>query len=74
MCVAVVPGSMFGCCNQTRFQLVLAQYIEPWSVRLDNDTVQDIFNALDWRYTPWPYLYDNELNREALVSVRHWLG
>ncbi len=38
----------------------LGDYVEP---RFGNKTVKDLVSALDYNYSPWPYLDDHDDNR-----------
>ena len=40
-----------------------------WTPQLDEKMNEDVYQALDWYYTPWPYLNDTEMNRQAFNKV-----
>ena len=72
MSFAAVPEAVLGCCNRTYFQRVLRDRImRVWAPRFDNETFEDAFQAVDWNYSEWPHIYDNENNRQSFVRVRH---
>ena len=70
--ILVGPEMWFDGPNRTEFQDILRRVTETYASRVnDDDRVEDIYQALDFYYTPWPYLHDKEKNRHALGEVNN---
>ena len=41
-----------------------------WEASLTEQQAQDAYYAVNFQYTPWPYLEDEDLNRDAFTDVR----
>ena len=62
---------MDGALNRTAFNTLL--YTRLLAIFYDSLTEQqaeDAYWAVNFMYTPWPYLEDEELNRKAFVDVK----
>ena len=40
-----------------------------WSPQFDAQTTEDAFEAMNFFYSPWPFVNDTDLNREAFNVV-----
>ena len=68
-----IPESLEGGFNRSEFEFYLwDRYIAIWEDSLTEQQALDAFYAVNFMYTPWPYLEDEELNRLAFNDVsRH---
>ena len=63
---------MEGGFNRSEFnRLLYERYVTIWEEQLTEQQAQDAFWAVNFQYTPWPYIEDEELNRDAFVDVRY---
>ena len=68
-----MPESMNGGFNRSEFnQLLYERYVKIWEASMTPQQAQDAFYATNFMYTPWPYLEDENLNRDAFVQVRNY--
>ena len=55
----MIPASLLGGFNRTEFLFFLERNLfSIWAPLFDNETAEEIFNAVDWNYAPWPYIED----------------
>lgn len=61
---------MEGGFTREEFQYHLREdLIGMWAPQLTEKQTEDLFQALDWYYAPWPYVNDTEKNRQAFNMV-----
>ena len=41
-----------------------------WTPQFSDKMNEDAFQATNWFYSPWPYINDTDLNRDAFNIVR----
>lgn len=59
----MIPESLKGGFNRTEFEYHLHNDLLNMFSPLFPDKEQDVFEALNWYYSPWPYLDDEDKNR-----------
>ena len=65
-----IPESMEGGFTHEEFEYHLREdLLGFWSPQLDAKTTEDAFQALSFFYSPWPYIENEILNREAFNVV-----
>lgn len=64
----VVPGSDLGF-NRTEFLRSLRDYLIGIYAPTWPDHEDDMFEAFNFYYTPWPHIEDRDLNREKFNQV-----
>ena len=65
-----IPEALDGGFNRSEFQFLLwDRYVAIWEDQLTEQEALDAYWAIDFMYTPWPYLEDEELNRDAFTDV-----
>ena len=65
-----IPESMDGGFTHEEFEYHLREdLLGFWSPQLDAKTTEDAFQALSFFYSPWPYIENEILNREAFNVV-----
>ena len=70
VCRADIPESLEGGFNRSEFEFLLwDRLLAFWEDQLTPEQALDAFYATNFQYTPWPYLEDEELNRDAFVDV-----
>ena len=68
--ISVIPEAWDGGFNRTEFQRILREnLLEIWAPQFPPKVQEDAYSATDFMYTPWPYLEDKELNRDAFNMV-----
>ncbi len=55
--------------NRTEFLDHLNNRVNRWVGLLGEDTAEEVVYALDYNYSPWPYVEDREANRQAFTEV-----
>ena len=61
---------MEGGFNRSEFeQLLYDRLLNIFVDSLTPEQAEDAYWAVNFQYTPWPYLEDEELNRDAFVDV-----
>ena len=45
------------------------RFVDFFDARSDDEARMETYHALDWNYMHWPYMYENDMNRDALVRV-----
>ncbi len=68
MYISSVPGIQNGY-NRTQFLRILDRLVDFWRPLLSNQSADDAFHAVDYNYSPWPYIDDLYDNRAAYVNV-----
>ena len=66
--ISSVPGIQNGY-NRTQFLRILDRLVDFWRPLLSNQSADDAFHAVDYNYSPWPYIDDLYDNRAAYVNV-----
>ncbi len=64
----LVPDIQYGY-NRTQFLDVLDRLVDFWRPLLSNQSADDAFHAVDYNYSPWPYIDDLNDNRAAYIHV-----
>ena len=65
-----MPESLEGGFNRSEFEYLLYnRYVKIWEASMTEQQADDAYAAVNFMYTPWPYLEDEELNRDAFVDV-----
>ena len=65
-----MPESMNGGFNRSEWEYLLYdRYVKIWEDSLTEQQAEDAFYAVNFMYTPWPYLEDEALNRDAFVQA-----
>ena len=65
-----IPEALDGGFNRSEFQFLLwDRLVSIWEAQFTPEEAQDAYWATDFMYTPWPYLEDEELNRDAFTAV-----
>ena len=68
--VAVLPDTSQGF-NRSEFERNLRDELLVWFTSyFPPEREEDVFNAINWYYSPWPHVDDEYLNREAFNFVR----
>ena len=61
---------MEGGFNRTEFNTLLyTRLLDIFYDSLTEQQAEDAYWAVNFMYTPWPYLEDEELNRKAFIDV-----
>ena len=61
---------MEGGFNRSEFnRLLYERLLDIFIDSLTEEQADDAYAAVNFMYTPWPYLEDEELNRDAFVDV-----
>ncbi len=68
----IVPGIQYGY-NRTQFLETLDLLVDIWRPLLSNESAEDAFHAVDYNYSPWPYIDDLGENRAAYINVIYTL-
>ena len=67
-----MPESLEGGFNRSEFEYLLYnRYVKIWEASMTEQQADDAYYAVNFMYTPWPYLEDEELNRDAFTDVSH---
>ena len=67
---AVIPESNSGGFNETEFEFYIwDRLLSFWAPLWDEETGQDIAEAMYWNYKPWPYVEDEYANRDRVNEV-----
>ncbi len=48
---------------------IVTNFAKPW---YGKRTAEDVINAIDYNYSPWPYVEDQYENRHQIAEVRDW--
>ena len=71
----MIPESTEGGFNRSRWQYHLREsLLFYWEPQFTPQQADDVYQAFDWFYTPWPVLEDEELNRQVFNDVCSLLG
>ncbi len=63
-----VPDIQYGY-NRTQFLEALDRLVDFWRPLLGNQSAEDAFHAMDYNYSPWPYIDNPYDNRAAYIDV-----
>jgi len=67
---AMIPASLLGGFNRTEYLYWFRRNLwSIWEPLFDEETGEEVFNAIDFNYAPWPYLNDEYENREAFNKM-----
>lgn len=62
--MTMIPESVFGGFNHSEWLHHLAKdLLKYWAPLFDNETYMDVVRALEYNYSPWPYIDDEYQNR-----------
>ena len=65
-----IPEALDGGFNRSEFNFLLQdRLLAIWEASLTPEQANDAYWAVNYHYTPWPYLEDEDLNRQAFVDV-----
>lgn len=67
---AYIPESNEGGFNSTEFDYYLrTRILDIFAEQLTEVQYENVFQAIDWNYVPWPYLEDEDGNRQAMNQL-----
>ena len=67
----VVPEASQGGFNHSMFEFYLEdRLLSIFAPRFDAEIMDELFDAMNFFYTNWPYIDDLEANRQAINKVR----
>lgn len=65
-----IPEALEGGFNRSEFnQLLYERYLAIWEAQLTPEQAANTYWGVNFEYTPWPHIEDEELNRKAFVDV-----
>ena len=66
-----MPEALEGGFNRSEFNFLLYdRYVRIWNASVTPEQAEEAYWAVNYFYTPWPYLEDEDLNRDAFTDVR----
>ena len=68
---SVIPESIQGGFNHSEWMYHLeTDLMSIWAPLMYNDTYDEFLHAIEYNYSPWPYIEDEYANRDAYNKVR----
>lgn len=68
--IGYVPEALERGFNRSEFmEYVYTRLVAIWAPQFSPEEVQKVYDSLIWFYTPWPYIDDLDMNRQAMNDM-----